>query len=39
MIDTGAVGSGDATEFVDAGYEGADKAEVDEGDKEGRSLR
>lgn len=38
MINTGTVGSGDATEFVDAGYEGADEAEVDEGNKECRSL-
>lgn len=38
MINTGAVSSGDATEFVDAGYEGADEAEVDEGDKECGSL-
>ena len=38
VTDAGAVGVGDAAEFVDAGYEGADEAEVDEGDKEGGSL-
>ena len=36
--DAGAVGVGDAAEFIDAGYEGADEAKVDEGDIEGRSL-
>lgn len=31
--DAGAVGVGDAAELINAGYEGADEAEVDEGDK------
>lgn len=33
--EVGTVGIGDASEFVDACYEGTDKGEVDEGDKEG----
>ena len=36
--DAGAVGAGDAAEFVDAGDEGADEAEVDKGDEESGSL-
>ena len=38
VTDAGAVGAGDAAEFVDAGYEGTDEAEVDKGDEEGGSL-
>ena len=38
VTEAGAAGSGDAAELIDAGYEGADEAEVDEGDEEGGSL-
>lgn len=35
VFESGAVGSGDVAQFVDAGDEGANEAEVDEGDEEG----
>ena len=38
VSDAGAVGVGDTAELIDAGYEGADEAEVDKSDEEGGSL-